>query len=63
MIKKKFQSYEDLGIYKIAKELAVEVHKMTLEKLPKFEMYEQGSQIRRSSKSVVSNISEKTQNL
>ena len=58
MIKKKFQSYEDLEIYKIAKELAVEVHKMTLEKLPKFEMYEQGSQIRRSSKSVLSNIIE-----
>lgn len=58
MIKKKFQGYKDLEIYKIAKELAVKVHKMTLEKLPKFEMYEQGSQIRRSSKSVLSNIIE-----
>lgn len=31
---------------------------MTLEKLPKFEMYEEGSQIRRSSKSIKSNIVE-----
>jgi four helix bundle protein len=31
---------------------------MTLEKLPKFEMYEEGSQIRRSSKSISSNIVE-----
>ena len=31
---------------------------MTLEDLPKFEMYEEGSQIRRSSKSIVSNIIE-----
>jgi four helix bundle protein len=31
---------------------------MTLEELPKFEMYEQGSQIRRASKSVVANFVE-----
>lgn len=31
---------------------------MTLEELPKFEMFEEGSQIRKSSKSVVSNIVE-----
>jgi len=55
---KKPQSYRDLGIWKIAHELAVIVHKMTLEKLPKFEMYEEGSQIRRSSKSISSNIVE-----
>jgi four helix bundle protein len=36
----------------------VKVHKITLEELPKFEMYEEGSQIRRSSKSIVSNIVE-----
>jgi four helix bundle protein len=40
----------------MARELVVPVHKMTLEKLPKFEMYEEGSQIRRSSKSISSNI-------
>ena len=31
---------------------------MTLEELPRFEMYEQGAQIRRSSKSVVANFVE-----
>ena len=36
------QSYEDLEIYQLAKKLAVEVHRMTLDELPKFEMYEEG---------------------
>lgn len=54
----KTQSYKDIEIYAIAKEFAVKVHKMTLENLPKFKMYEEGAQIRRSSKSVVSNIVE-----
>lgn len=51
-------SYRDLEIWSLARKLAVHVHKMALEKLPKFEMYEQGSQIRRSSKSITSNIVE-----
>ena len=42
----------------MAREVSIDIHKMTLEKLPKFEMYEEGSQIRRSSKSVRSNIVE-----
>jgi len=50
--------YADLEIYKLAHKLAVEVHTMTLKQLPKFEMYEEGAQARRSSKSVVSNIVE-----
>jgi four helix bundle protein len=54
----KSKSYNDLEIYVLAKELAVKVHIMTHEKLPKFEMYEEGGQIRRSSKSVVANIVE-----
>lgn len=57
-VERKPQSYKDLEIYRLAKELAVKIHKMTLEDLPKFEVYEEGSQIRRSSKSVVSNIVE-----
>ena len=57
-VKKKVQSYKDLQIYSLSKELAVRIHKMTLEDLPKFELFEEGSQIRRSSKSVVSNIVE-----
>ncbi len=55
---KKSKSYRDLEVFTLAKELAVKVHKMTLDNLPKFEMYEEGSQIRRSSKSIVSNIVE-----
>lgn len=38
--------------------LTVDVHKMSLAKLPKLEMYEEGAQIRRSMKSVRSNIVE-----
>jgi four helix bundle protein len=52
------QSYRDLDIFVLAKRLAIEVHRMTLEDLPKFEMYEEGSQVRRSAKSVVANIVE-----
>lgn len=58
MTGKKIQSYRDLEIWQMARELLVVIHKMTLEKLPKFEMYEEGSQIRRSSKSISSNIVE-----
>jgi len=50
--------YKDLEIWKIAKELVVAIHLMTLNDLPKFEMFETGSQIRRSIKSVKSNIAE-----
>ena len=42
------QSYRDLDIYKKAHRLAIEIHEMSLG-LPKFEMYEAGSQIRKSS--------------
>ncbi|MAZ72143.1 MAG: four helix bundle protein [Flavobacteriaceae bacterium] len=51
------KSYKDLDIYNLAFEYAIEVHTMSL-KLPKYEMYEQGSQIRRSSKSIKDNIVE-----
>jgi len=50
-------TYKDLDIYKLSHRLAVEIHKMAL-KLPKFEMYEEGAQIRRSSKSISTNIVE-----
>jgi len=51
-------SYKKLEIWERARELSIAIHKMTLEELPKFEMYEEGSQIRRSSKSIRSNIME-----
>jgi len=50
-------SYKDLEIYRIAFELAKRVHYASL-KLPAFELYEQGSQIRRSSKSIKDQIAE-----
>ena len=51
------KSYRDLEVYKVSKELAIKVHSMTFT-LPKFEMFEEGGQIRRSSKSVTSMIVE-----
>ena len=51
------KSYRDLDIYKQSKRLAIEVHQLSLI-LPKFEMYEEGSQVRRSSKSVTCAIVE-----
>lgn len=51
-------SYKSLEIWQLAREMVIEVHRATLEFLPKFEMYEEGSQIRRSVKSVKSNIVE-----
>jgi len=50
-------NYKDLDIYKLAYKLAIDVHKMTMT-LPKYELYEQGSQVRRSSKSIKDNIAE-----
>ena len=52
-------SYKNLEIWKLADEMVVEVHAMTLTKLPKFETFEEASQIRRSGKSVKSNIVER----
>ena len=51
------KSYRDLEVYKQSKALAARIHKMSLQ-LRKFEMYEEGSQIRRSSKAVTSAIVE-----
>ena len=45
------KNYKDLEIYKLSYDLAVKVHRMTL-KLPKHEMYEEGSQVRKSSKGI-----------
>lgn len=49
--------YEDLEIYTLAFEYAIKIHEASL-KLPRFELYEQGSQIRRSSKSIKDQIAE-----
>lgn len=51
-------SYKKLEIWDRARKISIDVHKMTLTELPKFEMFEEGNQIRRSSKSTRSNIVE-----
>ncbi|MEK6571081.1 MAG: four helix bundle protein, partial [Bacteroidota bacterium] len=51
------KGYEKLDVFKLSRELAIRVHHMTMN-LPRFEMYEEGSQIRRSAKSVPGNIVE-----
>jgi four helix bundle protein len=51
------QSYRDLEIYRLSHKLAIEVHEASL-KLPTFEMYEEGNQLRRAAKSIPSNIVE-----
>ena len=50
-------SYKKLQIWILAREVVIEVHDMTM-KLPKFELYEEGSQIRRSSKTTKATIVE-----
>ncbi len=51
-------SYRTLEIWQLARDLSIEIHHMTLESLPRLEMYEEASQIRRSAKSIRSNIVE-----
>lgn len=51
------QSYKDLEVYKISLDLFLRTHRFTL-KLPQYELHEIGSQLRRSSESINSNIVE-----
>lgn len=51
------KNYQDLRVFQLAYKLGLEIHKVSLS-FPKFELYELGSQIRRSSKSVPANIAE-----
>jgi four helix bundle protein len=52
------KSYRDLGIYKLSYDLAVKVHSFSLKLPPQYELYEEGSQLRRSSKGIASCIVE-----
>ncbi|MDI6774946.1 MAG: four helix bundle protein [Verrucomicrobiota bacterium] len=51
-------SCRDLRIWQEARVLSVDIHRMTITLLPKFEMFEEGGQMRRSIKSVRSTIVE-----
>jgi four helix bundle protein len=50
-------SYKNLEVWRIAKDITLDVHLMSL-KLPRFEQFEEAQQIRRSSKSIRSNLVE-----
>jgi four helix bundle protein len=50
-------SYKKLEIWRLARDLSVDIHKMTLT-LPRFEQFEEARQIRKSSKRVRSTIVE-----
>ncbi len=51
-------SYRNLEIWQLSRTLTIDIHQMTLQKLPNFEMFEAGSQIRRATKSTRYNIVE-----
>jgi four helix bundle protein len=51
-------SYKKLQIWQLSQEIVIEIHSMTLNHLPKFELFETGNQLRRSVQSIKSNIVE-----
>lgn len=51
------RSYRDLEVFQLSLALAVEIDRMS-KTLPKHELFEVGSQIRRSAKSIPANIAE-----
>lgn len=55
--KKKIQSYEDLEVYRKLCDLHIEVNEKTFS-FPNFELFELGSQLRRSSNSIPANLAE-----
>ncbi|HEY6220915.1 MAG TPA: four helix bundle protein, partial [Candidatus Eisenbacteria bacterium] len=55
--KNPIQSFEDLDVYRRLFSLHLEVNELTMQ-FPKYEMYELGAQIRRSSNSIPANLAE-----
>jgi len=53
----RIKSYKDLEIYRESFQLAVEMHEVSL-RFPKFETFEEGSQLRKSSKGIPACIAE-----
>lgn len=53
----KIKSVENLNVYQKLCDLAIEVHNLSLT-FPKFELFELGSQLRRSSNSAPANLAE-----
>jgi four helix bundle protein len=50
--------YKDLEVFRGAYQLALDLHKITMEKFPRHEQAELASQLRRASKSIALNIAE-----
>ena len=57
VLREGMSSYRDLEVYRAAHEIAVRIHRFTL-RLPKYEMHEVGSQLRRASKAISANLVE-----
>lgn len=57
MEKGRIKSFEDLEVYQKLVQLHLEIHVLTLT-FPKHEMYEVGSQLRRSSNAIPANLAE-----
>jgi four helix bundle protein len=55
--KKPIRSFEDLDVYRRLVQLHLEISELTMG-FPQYEMYELGSQIRRSSNSIPANLAE-----
>jgi len=51
-------NYRDFEVWQLARQLVIDIHEMTLTKLPKLEAFEEVSQIRRAVKSVKACIAE-----
>ena len=51
------RTYKDLEVYQKGYQLSLKIHKLT-QKLPEFERYEMGSQMRRAGISIPANIAE-----
>ncbi len=56
-MKEEIRTFEDLEVYRKLCELHLQLNDISL-KFPKFELFELGSQIRRSSNSIPANIAE-----
>src|SRR2546421_13122026 len=57
MERKAFQTFEDLDVYKAAREFRITMYAVTRQ-LPAFEKFDMGSQIRRAALSLTNNIAE-----
>lgn len=53
-------SYKNLEVWQSAKDVEQEIRSMVLEEIPKFDMWKEGTELRRASKGVISGIVDAT---